>query len=76
MTARLEQGINNVVGDGFWGTEWPTRTIKEPIDAMSFEPIDPFVAGLAANAVSTADLSHWVKLPAAIGDEVDFLFHG
>jgi hypothetical protein len=40
------------------------------------ETFEPFVAGLATDAVACAEFSHGVQIAPMIGDEAFTLFHG
>jgi hypothetical protein len=53
----------------------PTRSIRQSGGAFRLIAIDPFVAGLAADAVSVAEFSKRDGVAEIFGDKLSFLIH-
>jgi len=76
MAACLEQSSDNVSWRAGGAMERPAGSFAESGHSMLFEPIDPFVAGLAADAVAAAHFSYRIESSGAVGNEQEFLVHG
>jgi hypothetical protein len=69
MATRLEQSFSDVYWCGAGAMERLSGSFGESFDPALFKSIDPFVAGLAADAVSTAHFGHGIESSGAVGDE-------
>jgi hypothetical protein len=72
----LEQELDDVRRCAVGATEGPPGPFGESCHSVLFESIDPFVAGLAADAVATAHCGNRIEGSGAVGDEQEFLVHG
>jgi len=76
MAPGLEDPIDGLGGRRTSNMVRPAGLFDEPFGAPLLEPIDPLVAGLAADAVAAAQIGNRRKFAGAVGNEQEFLVHG
>jgi hypothetical protein len=62
--------------DTVWAPVRRAAASAQPLAALFLEPVEPLLAGLAADAVSRAELDHCIEVQAVITDEALSLVHG
>ena len=72
----LQDPLDNRGGRGTGETTGSPGVLGDPLEALLLEPADPFVAGLAADAVSPAHFGQGVEFPGAVGKKQESLIHG
>ena len=76
VAARLANQVSRGVGDAMGTLMRRAAPIAEGVSAAFVKPPEPFVAGLAADAVALAQVRHRVERQLLIPNESFSLFHG
>src|SRR5260221_7310116 len=76
LSARVADPRGNLVGDSLRTVMRRATWIAQRLSPAFVKPLEPFVAGLAADVVPRAELRHRVQTQVPVPNESLPLFHG